>query len=482
LKVRSLLLTGVLSSLGFCLPAAALAQAAPLTLSQAVSSALAHDPGVQQNAAALTLAVNNLAKQKGLTYPTLSGQLESQLQKSSNYNTFAVIGATPQNVFSQNTAQVISSQYLLNSGGLNFIQLGETKAQLAAAKATLQRSQDQIANSVTAGFYLIAQKNALVLIDQSDLHYQTILRENAQAKERAGVAAGVDVLRAQAAESKSLSTLVADQAAVKDAKESLAQQIGASLDTDFAVPQVIPQPVLPQGTVVSLVAIAEKERPDVASAAFNVHNAELIRKGWDRELFPQVQLNGSFGNQFSPTTAVLEQEQINMQFAQTNLLLISQGLPPIPLSQRQVVPRGSPGFWQIQALTTFTLPFVDYGARRTEKVNDDEQLASARASLANVQGQAALDVHESYRSAQTALAQEQYAHEESRLGIEAARIAQLQYKNGIATLTDVTQAQQTSVSAQGDLVNAQVGYVVAVVRLRIAIGIYDAQSAVADLK
>jgi outer membrane protein len=482
LKISSLLLTGALAGVGFCLPIAAPAQGAPLTLSQSVSYALAHDPGVQQNAAALTLAVNNLAKQKGQTYPTVSGQLESMIQKSSNYNTFAVIGATPQNVFSQNTAQVISSQYTLNTGGLNFIQLNESKAQVNAADATLQRSQDQIANTVTTAFFNIAQKDALVTIDRSDLGYQKILLENAQAKEHAGVAAGVDVLRAQVSVAKSQSTLLSDESAVKDATESLAQIIGAPLDTAFAVPNDPPRPPLPHGTVDSLVIIAEKARPDVASAAFNVHDAELVRKGWSRELFPQIQLNGSFGNQFSPTTAVLEQEQINMQFAQTNELLISEGLPPIPLSQRQVVPRGSPGFWQIQALTTFTLPFVDYGERRTEKINDDKQLASARASLANVQGQAALDVHETYRAAQTAIAQEQYANEESRLGIEAARIAQLQYQNGIATLTDVTQAQQTSVTAQGDLVNARVGYVLAVVRLRIAIGIYDAQSAVADLK
>ncbi len=453
-----------------------------MTLAQAVRLALAHDPGVQQNAASLTLAVNNLAKQKGQSFPTLSGQLESMLQKSMNYNNYAVIGAVPQNVFSQNTAQVLSSQYTLNSGGLNFIQLDESKAQVSSSRATLQRSQDQLASSVTNNFFAIVQRQEAVLIDRSDLNYQTLLVENAQAKERAGVAAGVDVLRAQVAESKSRSTLVADEASVQDATESLAQSIGAPLDTSFAVPKTIPHPALPHGTVDGLVAIAEKERPDVASAAFNVRNTQLIRKGWDRELFPQVQLNAAFGNQFSPTTAVLEQQDINMQFAQNNAMLIAQGLPPLPLSERPVVPRGSPGFWQVQAISTFTLPLVDYGERRTEKINDDAQVASAQASLATVQGQAELDVRESFRSAQTALAQETYAQQETRLGTEAARIAQLQYANGIISYTDVSNAQQTSVQAQNDLVLARVSYVEAVVRLRVALGIFDPQAAVADLQ
>jgi outer membrane protein TolC len=91
-------------------------------------------------------------------------------------------------------------------------------------------------------------------------------------------------------------------------------------------------------------------------------------------------------------------------------------------------------------------------------------------------------VRESFRSAQTALAQETYAQQETRLGTEAARIAQLQYANGIISYTDVSNAQQTSVQAQNDLVLARVSYVEAVVRLRVALGIFDPQAAVADLQ
>ena len=386
-----------------------LASAQPVTLQDAVRFALKHDSTVQQKAVALAQAQLAYAKQKGQTYPTINGTLENFLQKSANYGgSYAVIGLAPQNVFSQNTAQ-IGTQYTLNTGGLGLIQLAEQQAQLDQAKTDLQRAQDEVANTVTANFYTIAQKEGLVILDRSDLNYQHILVLNAQAKERAGMAAGVDVLRAQVAEEKSRSTLVSDQAGVQDAQETLAQSIGAPLATEFAVTQNIPEPAIPHGSLDTLVAIAQNSRPDIRSARAAVRNAQLARQGFDRELFPQIQLTAGFGNQFSPTNAVFLQNIEDQQFAAQNAALIANGLPPLPISDEPVVPRGSAGFWQVQAVTTFTLPLVDYGQRHAERANDAEALESAENTLVLTQSQAALDVHQNYRAAQTALAQLQYA-------------------------------------------------------------------------
>jgi outer membrane protein TolC len=463
-------------------PLAAAAQPQALSLGDAVRYALAHSPTVAQQATALAQAQSALALQKGQTFPTVDASLQSYLTKSSPAygGAYQVIGAQQQNVFSQNTAS-IGSQYTLNAGGLGLIKLAESKAQVDQAAATLTRTREQIASSVTAAFYGIAQKNAIVAIDQNDLSYQGILVQNARAKERAGAAAGVDVLRAQVAQEKSASTLVADKAAVLDAQESLAQSIGAPIQVAFAVPTEIVQPALPQGSVDTLVTIAQDTRPDVRAAQYALRNANLTRKGFDRELFPQISLNGSFGNQFSPTTAELQQNQIDSEFAAENAALIASGKPPLPLSAKPIVPRGSAGYWTIGATTTFTLPLIDYGARHTERIQDDTAISSAQAALDSAKGQAELDVRQAYRAAQTALAQLTYAQDESRLGVEAARIAQLQYQNGIIALSDVAQAEQTSVAAQSDLINARVNYVNAIVNLRVALGTYDADNATADL-
>ncbi len=462
--------------------APAAASAAGMTLGDAVAFALAHSTGVAQSAAALTQADNALARQKMQSYPTANAQLQSFLQKSSNYGGgYAVIGVSQQNVTSQNTAS-IGTQYNLNAGGLGFIQVAESQAQDDAARANLKRAQEQIADSVTTAFYGIAQKDALVTVNTADAQYQHQLVLDAQAKERAGVAAGVDVLRAQVNEKQSQSSLLAAQADTQNARESLAQSIGAPLDTTFAIPTTIAQPVLPNGSVDTLVEISQNSRPDVASARLGLRNAQLVRKAFTRELFPTINLGASFGNQNSPTTTVLEQNSIDQQFALTNQQRIANGLPPLPISAKPIVPRGTPGYWQIQAVTSFTLPLVDYGARHTERTSDDAAIASAQAALTSASGQAELDVRQAYRAAQTAQAQLQFATDESTLGREAARIARIQYQNGIIALSDVVQAEQTSVKAQSDLIAARVAYVTAVVKLRIALGTYDANTAVADLK
>jgi len=83
--------------------------------------------------------------------------------------------------------------------------------------------------------------------------------------------------------------------------------------------------------------------------------------------------------------------------------------------------------------------------------------------------------------AATALAQLTWAKQEAAYGTESARIAQLQYKSGVKTIYDVLQAQQAAQSALNDDVAARVNYVDAVVKLRVSLGTFSAQSAVADL-
>jgi outer membrane protein len=446
--------------------------AAAMTLGEAVAYALAHSSTVSAQAAAMTQAQHNLALQRGVAYPTVNGTLQSFLSKSANYQgQYAIIGQAQQNVVSQNTAQVGITNWNLTTGGFAFLALAAARAQERQAANALANTEDQIASAVTNSFYGIVQKQGIAAVDRAALNYQNALVDVARVKVKAGVAAGVDVLQALTSAAKSESTLVADDAAVEDASEALAQQIGAPLRTRFATSAVVPQPALPQGSVDSLVMIAGESRPDVAAAREAVLAATYTRRGWNVELYPQVSLSAALGNQFSPTNAVFLQEDLNSECQ-------SENLPPNCLG---IVSRGSAGFWFLQAVSTFSFPLVDYNARHSERVNDDAQLASAQISLEQTRLQAELDVRQSYRAAQTALSQLMWAKEEAAFGTESARIAQLQYKAGVKTIYDVLSAQQAAQSAQNDYVAARVNYVEAVVKLRVSLGTYSAQSAVADL-
>jgi outer membrane protein len=446
-----------------------------MNLPDAVAYALDHSSTVALQRAALTQAQHAVALQRGVAYPVVDATLQSLLAKSANFQGgFAVIGAAQQNVVSQNTAQIGITNWNLTTGGFSFLALAAARAQEEQAANTLANTEDQIATSVTNGFYGIVQRQALVAVDLLTLSYQNALVDVAQIKEKAGVAAGVDVLQAKTAAAKSQSALVADRASVEDASESLAQQIGAPILTAFATPKIVPQPPMPQGSIEGLVAVADVNRPDIAAAREGATAARATRKGWNVELFPQIAITAGMGNQFSPTSAVVLQSELDQS-------CLSQ-VPPIPLPLCPTAARGSPGFWSLQAISTFTFPLVDYNARHSERVNDDAQLASAESTFAQTRLQGELDVRQSYRAAQTALSQLAWAKQEAAFGVESARIAQLQYKAGVKTIYDVLQAQQAAQSAVNDLVAAQVNYVDAVVKLRVSLGTYDARSAVVDLR
>jgi outer membrane protein len=438
------------------------AEIAPMNLPDAVSFALNHTPSVAAAQATLAQAEHTLAIAKTSAYPVVNGQLQNYSQKSSHYEgSYAVIGLTPTQVFSQNTAQ-IGTNYTLQTGGLAFMQLAADRAQVEQARKTLEDDENRIATSVADAYFAVVQKQSIVTVDAADLAYQGVLVDVARAKERAGASAGVDVLRAQASQAKSASDLIGARADVENARESLALTIGAPLDQQFLFPQSIAAPPLPSKPVEQLEAIALESRPDVAAANDSLAAAEFTRNGWSRELYPQVTIGAWFGNQFSPTN-------INYGLNSAGMLV------PLPRV-------GAPGFWTISAISTFTLPLSDYGARHTERVSDDAGIASAQLSLVQTKSQVEIDVRQSYRAAQTALAQVDYARDEARLGTESARVAQLQYQHGLVVLTDVMQAQQQSVVAQSDFINARIAYVDAIVKLRVSLGVYDAKSAVADLQ
>ncbi len=434
-----------------------------MTLSDAVSYALDHSATVAQKVAALKQADHSLAQARYNAFPPISGTLSNYSSKSANYEgAFGFVGGKQQNEYSQNTAQ-IGTTYTLTTGGLAFIQLASSRASDAQAREDLANTEDSIASTVTSAYYTVVQDQAIVTVDESDFHYQNVLVDVAKAKEHAGMVAGVDVLKAQVQQTKSASTLVGARADVDNAREQLAHTIGAPLSQPFAFPKEIAAPPLPKGGVDQLEAIAIKARPDLNSARESLLAAQYTRKGWNRELFPTVQVTAAMGNQFAPTTA-------------GEIIGVNPDGTPI------VVPRGMPGFWALTAQSTFTLPLLDYGQRKTERESDDAQVASAQLNVDQTQTQVELDVRQNYRGAQTALAQMDYARDESRLGRESARIAQLQYQRGLIALADVIQTQQQSVVAQSDFVNARVAYVNSVVKLRVSLGIYDARSAVADLQ
>jgi outer membrane protein TolC len=140
-----------------------------------------------------------------------------------------------------------------------------------------------------------------------------------------------------------------------------------------------------------------------------------------------------------------------------------------------------PGFWQIQILSNFSIPLYDYGQRAAAHHAAKAQIDSSLAGLYNAYDSVVSDVDTSRRNLDAASQRLAFAKQSSDLARETARIAQLQYRNGLISFTDATQTEQTALSAANTLVAARVTYINAFIKLRVALAPPNAASA-ADLR
>ncbi len=447
------------------------AQDAALDLRGAVRFALDHNSNIASRRVTVANAEAQYAKDHAGEYPPVTGLLQNQLLKQSNASsgTLAQYGIAPSGAtyaYSQNTAQ-LGSTWTIYNGSYNQILAQQAKRQVESARDDLRRAEQQLAQDVNNAYYAVAVRRETVRLDLSDRSYQQALLDVARNNERVGRAAGVDVLRSQVNALRSDAALATAQSDEATARESLAQSIGAPPDQAFAFEDVLPEPDLPAMPLAQLVARAQGSRSDIASATAALANARLALPIIDTDRYPTIQVNAAFGNQFSPTQGG----------AVTGTTFTGNSVTPVIVTG----PRGNPGFWQIGATETLQIGLIDYGARHAQHRAAHIAIDSAQATLDTTRYAVETDVRQAVRGAQTAAANLATAKEASALGAESARIAQLQYKNGLISLTDATQAERDNLSAQNDLVNARVTYIDSIVHLRVSLGTSD-PVAVVDLR
>jgi outer membrane protein TolC len=439
----------------------------------AVAYALTHAPTLLAQRATLLGLDSTFTKARASEFPSTSAQLQNQIAKSANQQgQFAQFGISPASNFSQNTAQLQSTYTLYN--GAQQLAAQQDRKQVLNAQYELQRQQEQMAITVTNAFYALAADRGVITLDENDLAYQQALLAIARAEERVGRVAGVDVLKAQVAVARSQSTLVGARAAAENDREALAVEMGAPAATIFDVPATLPEPPAPTTPLEQLQTIAKMNRPEISEARVALDASKLGDASVDSDLRPVITVNGSFGSQVSPTEFVLEQQEIDesnaaaiASFNAERMMFPNLDIPPPTLLP--AVNRHTPGFWQFNILSTFQIPLYDYGQRAAAHHAARAQIESSLASLYNAYDSVEADVDSAQRNLTTAAEKLQLAKLSADLGTESARIAQLQYKNGLIGFTDVTQTQQTALSAQNDLVAARVQYVTALVKLRIAL-------------
>jgi outer membrane protein TolC len=428
--------------------AAATAQAAasvPMTLAQAIQFAESHNQRVLAAKAQWVQAGATLASDRAAQLPNVQGVAQSSMSRSANYSgSFAQIGVPVQPNVSQNTAELAGSQSVFNLQ--NELIADSARHGYDQSQQNYRLVKEQTVLDVESSFYAYAQDVQLVALAKADLGYQQQLYAIADANYKSGLVAGIDRLKAQVQRTSSEESLASATADAEDARENLAQSIGAEPSQAFVVPQAIPAPPMPSTDQRALDAIALAHRPDVAIAKDGLDIAVLDNGLIDAPNRPTVALQGAWGNQEIPTAF------------------------PVNEAICQSPHCGPTHFYTIGLTSQLLLPLIDWGSLHAQHNGAHANIDSQTASFETAKRQAIIDVDQAARRIIVDDQNLSLATQNASVALQAAKIAQVQYKVGLGSQIDVTTAEQTYLQAAKQLLDAQVAYALAADKLKFATG------------
>ncbi len=424
------------------------AAAAQMTLPQAVAYALTHNEQVLTAKAQWVSAQATLTRDRSAGLPNVQGVAQSTMDRQSNSGSFAQFGLRPQPNFSQNTAELVGSQPIFDM--TTSLSANQARHNADAAAANLRLVKEQTTLAVETSYYTYVEDAQLVDLASADYAYQQTLYAVADANYRSGRVAGIDRLQAQVQRTSSEENLASATADAEDARQNLAQAIGADPSQQFVLPSAVPVPPMPALDQNALDAVALRKRPDVTIARDELSIAVLANGLIDAPNRPIVTLQGGVGNQVTPT-----------QFALNNL--------PAPFGC------GSPyctstHFYTVQLSSQLSLPLLDWGTLHSAHNGARASIDAQTATFLTAERQALIDVDQAIRRLKVDDQNLALATQNADVAKRAAQIAQVQYKAGLGSQLDVTSAEQTYLQAAKQLLAAQVGYVLESDRLKLATG------------
>lgn len=437
------------------------AQASPLSLSEAVETALRQNPSVQAALASADAAQARVGLARSPWLPQLNAS--TQLRTDSNYQVDAATGTV--NTF----------RY---SGGLQFSQLihdfGRTSARIRGAEAgTLasqadsETSRSQVALRAITSFYSVLQAEALREVSRRTIEQQQQRRLQAESFFRIGTRPEIDVLIARTAVANAELGLVQADNNVWIARTQLLEALGiqredtggpaatAAAAGSHASPagsgqadswllrplQAAASPPLPQESpesnvpqVDALLEGALQNRPDYQAQRERVRQAEATVQALRGDYLPQLSLgiNGQ-------ASGVLSDRPVSTVNGNTGMAVPTQGQPNFTLTGTL-----SLSWPALSGLATV------YGLREAHA-----NLQAARASLdalrLSLRSQllaALYQLRAGVRSVQAAKA----------LAMQADRqleMARGRYQAGVGNAIELGDAAVTAATAQGQRVQAE---------------------------
>jgi outer membrane protein len=390
----------------------------PISLGEAITTALAHNPQT-------ALAEAGVISASGRTKTAEAGLLPS-LDLSSQYSK-----SGPVKIGSDTSSSAaLSGRQLIYDFGLTAATVSQARKSEEASRQSYAQTRQNIINQVKQSYYTLLQNQRLVEVQQQNVADGQANLDLAKARFEAGLAPRADVIKAET----TLASANFNLASAKNAAELSRLNLNLAMGIDGNTPtQVVESeessPALTDRA--ALVAQALAARPEMLSARASLAAAQESLRAARVGNAPAFNLNADYG-------------------------LKGTSFPPHDDS------------WSYGASVSF--PLFDGGANAGQIKSAQGSLQAAEAQLRQSEQTVGSDVITAYFNLRTAeekiiSSQAEVANAEENFQLTTGR-----YQAGLATYVEVTDAETALVTARTNQVNAQYDLSIARAALKRALG------------
>ncbi len=407
----------------------------PITLEQALDLAQRNNRDLQT--ALLTLKRSRAAvrEQQAALFPQLNLTTDlTRSQTSGGQLQNELSGGLRPDLDEPNTNFTgrLELDYRLYTSGARLAAIRRAEEQLKNDELDVERISEEIRLSVNTDYYNLQEADEQVRIQRSAVENSSASLRDAEAQEKAGIGTRFAVLQARSTLANDIQSLNNALSAQKTRRSQLAQRLSLAQSINLTASDPVKLAGLWNKSLEESMVLAFKNRPELQQQLAQRNIGEQNRRSALAQLGPQISLVGTYDilDEFDDSIGVTDGYSLGLQ-ARLNLF--------------------------------------DGGTARSQANQAKADIAIAENRFAQVREQIRSEVEQAYAELQSNLQN----IETSNLGLEVAReslrLARLRFQAGVGTQTDVINEQTALTRAEGNRVQAILGYNRALATLRRSI-------------
>jgi len=257
-----------------------------------IKEALKSNPSLDAAEATLRQAQENVAAQKGVFFPSITGNLSSTREKISG----AAFGNPKSSSIFTLTSGSLNMSYVLDVFGGERRQLESVEAQATFQRYQLEAAYLTLTSNVVAAAIEEASLRAQIAATQEIIDAETQQLDVLQRQFNLGGTSRAAVLAQQATLNQTQATLPGLQKQLAQQRVLLTALAGRFPSQEISQTFDLARLELPQELPVSLPSRLVEQRPDIQAAQATLHEASAQVGVATANMLPQITLSGSYGN------------------------------------------------------------------------------------------------------------------------------------------------------------------------------------------